>query len=1052
VSRRALTALLAVALAATAFVLPGTSAQAVAADMPDTSAWVTNGDVHTVVQANGRTYLGGLFDQVGPNTGFGVPLDAASGALPAGFASKVNGPVYAAVSDGAGGWYIGGNFTRVAGVSRHNAAHIKADGTAGRWNPNTDYTVYALAVDGDRIYIGGEFSTVGGQRVAGLAATAKLNGDLDPGAALPSIKPGVDAAGRLAVKSLALSPDRSRLFVGGTFAAVCSSWTLAGCSNEIARRGLAALNLGGTPAWDAAWAPQPDGPVAALSFAAGGLFVGGSFTTIAGGSRVGFALLDPSGTGGLSPAWRVHTDGPVDSMLVADNGASLYIGGSFTKVGYPSTGTMAWFDVPRLAKLVLVVPGGIGDVYNNFRPSPDGPVLALAQSPDGSRLYAGGSFPSLDGAGPRFLAALDPSTGAVDPNFNARVAATVRAVAASGTTAYAGGDFTSVGGVIRRNVAALLPDGTLDPAFEHADTDGEVNALVVSGNSLYIGGTFKNRHIPDSGRRRRGVMKVDARTGELDVNFKANIDSTVMALALAGSHLYIGGNFSTVNAEARSRGASVNAATGAVEAWNPNTDAALQAMVVSPDQSKIYIGGDFSQVAGTSRTRLAAVDPISGAPTSWRPAPPATIEKMALSADGSMIYLALRGAYGVGNRAQAWATGSNTLRWEVTGDGDFQAVAVTSSLVYIGGHFNRLSLPGGSSYAFDRQHLTALDPATGYVQPWGPLIGGVHGVLDLHVTNDYVYVAGEFDNIGNEAIQGIARFRNLGDTPPVTPTTQPPAPTTTTTTTTTTPGGGGNPNNPPVIPADTKAGYWMVGSDGAVYGFGDAAHFGGAAPAAGSSTVDLEPTPSGAGYWIVTDKGVVTTHGDAGFFGAPAAATLARGETVTSLSATPTGRGYWIFTSRGRVMNFGDAAFYGDVSKVTLNGPVLDSIPTTTGRGYYMVASDGGIFAFGDAVFHGSMGGTKLNKPVQSLVPDGDGEGYWLVASDGGIFAFKAGFRGSLGGVKLNKPVTGMVRYADGYMMVGEDGGIFNFSTKPFLGSLGTNPPARPIVSVAALG
>jgi hypothetical protein len=117
-----------------------------------------------------------------------------------------------------------------------------------------------------------------------------------------------------------------------------------------------------------------------------------------------------------------------------------------------------------------------------------------------------------------------------------------------------------------------------------------------------------------------------------------------------------------------------------------------------------------------------------------------------------------------------------------------------------------------------------------------------------------------------------------------------------------------------------------------------------------------------------------------------------------------------------------------------------------------MVASDGGIFTFGDAKFIGSMGATKLNAPVRSLVPDGDGRGYWLVASDGGVFAFDAPFRGSLGGVKLNKPVTGMVRYGDGYVMVGEDGGIFAFSDRPFSGSLGAKPPAAPVISVAALG
>lgn len=44
-----------------------------------------------------------------------------------------------------------------------------------------------------------------------------------------------------------------------------------------------------------------------------------------------------------------------------------------------------------------------------------------------------------------------------------------------------------------------------------------------------------------------------------------------------------------------------------------------------------------------------------------------------------------------------------------------------------------------------------------------------------------------------------------------------------------------------------------------------------------------------------------------------------------------------------------------------------------------------------------------------------------------------------------------MVPYVNGYLMVGTDGGIFNFSDKAFHGSLGANPPANPIVSVAAV-
>ena len=240
------------------------------------------------------------------------------------------------------------------------------------------------------------------------------------------------------------------------------------------------------------------------------------------------------------------------------------------------------------------------------------------------------------------------------------------------------------------------------------------------------------------------------------------------------------------------------------------------------------------------------------------------------------------------------------------------------------------------------------------------------------------------------------------------------------------------------------SGYWTLADDGHVYGFGAAAALGNS----GGGSVDLEPHPSGQGYWILARNGRVHPKRAAKHFGD---AKLLPGEKAASISVVPSGTGYWIFTDRGRVFAFGTAPHLGDLSDKELNGPVLGSVATPSGRGYYMVASDGGIFAFGDAKFAGSMGGLKLNAPVQSLVPDSDGKGYWLVASDGGIFAYDAPFRGSLGGMKLNKPVVGMVRYGDGYLMVGADGGIFNFSTLPFSGSLGDKPPASPVVAVAAL-
>ncbi len=195
------------------------------------------------------------------------------------------------------------------------------------------------------------------------------------------------------------------------------------------------------------------------------------------------------------------------------------------------------------------------------------------------------------------------------------------------------------------------------------------------------------------------------------------------------------------------------------------------------------------------------------------------------------------------------------------------------------------------------------------------------------------------------------------------------------------------PRTPPPGPASDpgKAGYWMLGSDGAVFPFGAAAGYGDTRAHTGPVTpaAHIEPTPSGSGYWVLDSAGSVAAFGDAADLGGVKAGQLAAGETATTLSATRSGHGYWVFTDRGRVVPFGDAASYGDMSAAHLNGPVVGSIATTSGKGYYLVGSDGGIFAFGDAAFHGSMGARRLNAPVQSLVPDAGGTGYWLVASDG---------------------------------------------------------------------
>ena len=48
----------------------------------------------------------------------------------------------------------------------------------------------------------------------------------------------------------------------------------------------------------------------------------------------------------------------------------------------------------------------------------------------------------------------------------------------------------------------------------------------------------------------------------------------------------------------------------------------------------------------------------------------------------------------------------------------------------------------------------------------------------------------------------------------------------------------------------------------------------------------------------------------------------------------------------------------------------------------------------------------------------------------------------------INDAIIGGVTHGDGYLLVGADGGVFNFSSEPFLGSLGAGPRETDVVTV----
>jgi SpoIID/LytB domain protein len=239
-------------------------------------------------------------------------------------------------------------------------------------------------------------------------------------------------------------------------------------------------------------------------------------------------------------------------------------------------------------------------------------------------------------------------------------------------------------------------------------------------------------------------------------------------------------------------------------------------------------------------------------------------------------------------------------------------------------------------------------------------------------------------------------------------------------------------------------GYWVVGSDGSIFDFGDAPDLGSmAGQGLDAPIVGMAPTADQGGYWLVGGDGGVFSFGDAAFHGSTGG--MALNAPVLGIAGTPDGGGYWLVAADGGVFTFGDAEFYGSTGGMVLNQPIVAMAATPDGHGYWLVAADGGVFSFGDAGYYGSTGGIRLNQPIVGIVPSADGRGYTLVARDGGVFAFgDAAYVGSLPGDGVSATVAGVATTADGggYMEVGTDGTVYSFGDAPFEGSVASIDPS----------
>ena len=536
---------------------------------------VNNSISTEISDGSGGEYIGGAFTQIGSTTQNYVAHILSNNTVDPNFNPNPNSSVSSlALSPDGSTLYIGGVFTTIGSSTYNRLAAINtSNGTASTtFNPSVNATVSAMALspNGSTLYIGGVFTTISSSTYNHLAAINVSNGT-----ASTTFNPNVNGT----VGSLALTSDGSTLYIGGAFTTVSSS----------TYNHLAAITTSNATVVSA-FNPNVNSNVVALALSPDGstLYTGGTFTTVGGSTYNHLAAITVS-NGTASTTFNPNVNGTVGSLALTSDGSTLYAGGIFSAVGSSTYNDLTAITVSNGAAIPGFNPliGGIvyvqaiifssdksklyiglgsgalvngvsrnylahilsnGTVDPNFYPIMGNSVSSMALSPDGSTLYVGGSFTTIGSSTYNRLAAITVSNGAASTTFNPNVNGSVASLAltSDGSTLYIGGGFTTIGSSTYNRLAAItVSNGSPSTTF-NPNVNGVVSSLTLSpdGSTLYIGGTFTTIGISTYNY----LAAINTSNGTASTTFNPNLNNFVSTLLLSpdGSTLYVGGSFTTI--------------------------------------------------------------------------------------------------------------------------------------------------------------------------------------------------------------------------------------------------------------------------------------------------------------------------------------------------------------------------------------------------------------------------------------------------------------------------------------------------------------------------
>ena len=338
-------------------------------------------------------------------------------------------------------------------------------------------------------------------------------------------------------------------------------------------------------------------------------------------------------------------DGRADTL--AKIGNRIYVGGSFTQVkNWQGSATV------QTRKYLFAYNATTGQIDTGFNPIFNAPVMTLTATPDGTGLFVGGQFSTVNGVARTALVKLDPATGATVTAFKANAGGGwVEDMDIANGKLYLIGTFTKVKSIARTRLAAVdITTGNLDTDMQlalgawqtsgslymqeyHLDVSADGSKMIIGGNFAQVG--------PES---RVQVAQVDLSTSpdsvidwhtnlypyctclKTDVN-DVEIDPTgTYAMVVAGWPPQWNGYTPTALGDHAARWEL--ASRGEVQpTWYTSTPYDTFTAVAIAGNA-IYVGGHFRWLNGrtsfdsagaVNRKGLGALDPATGVPMNWNP-------------------------------------------------------------------------------------------------------------------------------------------------------------------------------------------------------------------------------------------------------------------------------------------------------------------------------------------------------------------------------------------------------------------------------------------------